>query len=159
MNQKRQDSFLSHHNFSLIGYNAECLIYLETWKIMIRGTQYAYYRYFRDTKKEERIEVAYQTVHCCVHKNKLFTIVESGNIADKSELFVENLNGTGRKRLLTREYTYGIATKALIENGIIYVYYYKPGDKNDVWKSAWYDLKNNHDWEKLYDDSVGIYTL
>lgn len=74
-------------------------------------------------------------------------------------MYVSNLDGTARKKILDREYTYGISLRATIENDVIYVYYQKPSDKDDVWKSEWYDLKENHEWETLNDDSVGIYTM
>lgn len=145
----------SDHRYSLLGYNEDCLIYCERWKDWCNFPHCNNYRYFRNDKKEEVISVDNKYVQCCVYRNVLFTIVE----ASKSNLYASNLDGTGKKKILDREYTYGIPLRASIEDDVIYVYYQKPGDKDDIWREAWYDLKNNNEWETLNNDSVGILTI
>ena len=158
VNKKKSNNtyMMSDHQFSLLGYNEDCLIYSERWKAMIGNMVHCNnYRYFRKEDKEELITTESNYVQCCVYNNLLFTIVKSS----KEKLYVSNLDGTGKKKILVRDETYGILLRASIENDVIYVYYQKPSDKDEVWKSEWYNLKENHEWETLYDDSVGIFTI
>lgn len=121
---------------------------------------YINYRFFRKNNKEEIIGPSSKTVYCCVYKNSLFTICHSCGLSDKSVLYVSNLDGTGEKKLLTEDYyTAGLFVRATIENDVIYLHYHRIGHKDDIWKREWYDLKTNHEWETLNDDSVGIFSI
>lgn len=146
--QKRNEHFYRNARFTLLGCDENCLIYsaIVSGVDITNKTVICYFRYSNKTGHEIEIAKHWQS-HCCICGNRLFITSEANSSADKSCLYVENLDGTERKKLLTRSYVYGIATKATIDNGKLCVHYHEPSDKSRTWVSEWYDLNSSDDWK------------